>query len=290
MELTKLKWLEIKVEVPSGYVDAVTNVFHERGSGVVLDEPASRSFTVVTGYLPLTAEAGARLQELRAAVAEVLDAEPPVFSVAELAVEDWATSWRRFYRPFRVGNRLVITQSWNDYEARDGELVMVIDPGLAFGCGCHPTTCLCLELLERYVFPGAVVCDIGTGTGVLAMAAALLGAPKVVAVDNDPVAVRVAGETIAANGLANRITVGQGHLLDGIRGVYDIVVANILPDAVMEAAPQVLRLLSTRGVYITGGIPEQRGQEVAGFLKRVSFQIRQVITRDGWTSVVGSKP
>lgn len=289
MAFTDISWLEIKVKVPPEHVDAVANLFHEEGSGVALEEPASRSFVVISGYLPVTESVQERLEKLRAAITKVLDNEGPVITVSELAVEDWAESWRRYYRPFRVGRRLVIKQSWNDYDARDDDLVMVVDPGLAFGCGCHPTTCLCLELLERYLFPGAAVCDIGTGTGVLAMAAALLGAKEVVAVDNDPVAVRVARETIAANGLSGRITVEQGHLLDKIKGVYDIVVANILADAVMEAAPRVLRLLQHGGTYITGGIPEERGEEVARLLENTGFRVSQTATRDGWTSVVGLK-
>lgn len=306
-----MNWLEITVTTPPGGVEAIAGIFEEMGfGGVVIEDPAvvlsyaeaSRpeewavspgdySFDLprVKGYLPLDEGAEGRFTDLKAALGRLLLDPAPGVSTREVAEEDWANAWKAFYRPVRAGRRLVVKPSWEEFLPEAGDLVIEMDPGMAFGCGTHPTTGLCLQLLEKYVREGTAVYDVGTGSGILAVAAVLLGAGRVTAVDLDPVACRTAAENLERNGVAGRVRVVQGNLLDLARDRAGLVVANIVADVIIKLAPDAARALLPGGIFIASGIIRERAAEVRAALEAAGLTLCEELGEDGWVALAAAK-
>ena len=199
--------------------------------------------------------------------------------------EDWANTWKQYYKPSKVGEKIVVKPIWEDYEAKDGELVVDLDPGMAFGTGTHETTRMCIQALERYVKEESTVFDVGCGSGILAIAAAKLGAKLAVGVDLDPVAVESSIENVGYNNLKN-IEILHGNLVEVIDGKADIVVANILAEIICILTDDVKRVLKDGGVFITSGIIHDRVDMVCEKLEATGFEVIEK-NRDGeWNCIV----
>jgi len=207
------------------------------------------------------------------------------FSIAQVQDEDWAENWKKYYKPQRVGKRLVIRPVWEEYEERPGDLVISMDPGMAFGTGTHETTRLCMEMIERH-FKGGRALDIGTGSGILAIALAKLGAKEVTAVDIDPIAVKAAGENAARNGLADTIHVVEGDLARDIGGRFDFICANILADIIISLSPAVPLLLAPGGAFLASGIIKDREQDVLGALAGLGFALMARREEGEWVALL----
>ena len=208
------------------------------------------------------------------------------FTVEHIGVreEDWADSWKQYYKPIRTGRRLVIVPVWERYEAEPGEITVLMDPGMAFGTGTHETTRLCAGFVEEYTKPGCSVLDVGCGSGILAIAAARLGAGKCFACDIDPVAVRVAKENAALNGTDN-VTCAVSDLLkqaERIPGGYDLVVANIVADIIIRLAPDVGDYLAEDGTFVVSGITAERAEEVLAVLRANGYRVADEHFENGW--------
>ncbi len=201
--------------------------------------------------------------------------------------ENWAENWKKYYKPFKPGKYIVIKPSWEEYAPQKEDLVLEMDPGAAFGTGAHETTRMCILLLEEYVKKGCAVLDVGCGTGVLAMCAALLGAESVHAVDIDAEAVKVAKANAERGGFA--IDVECGNLLENRYENADIVVANIIADAVMKLAPAAKEHLNDGGIYIVSGIIRERADEVEAALTAQGFEKLQRLTQGEWTAMAWRK-
>ena len=199
--------------------------------------------------------------------------------------EDWANTWKQYYKPSKVGEKIVVKPIWEEYEAKDGELVVDLDPGMAFGTGTHETTRMCIQALERYVKEESTVFDVGCGSGILAIAAAKLGAKLAVGVDLDPVAVESSIENIGYNNL-NNIEILHGNLVEVIDGKADIVVANILAEIICILTDDVKRVLKDGGIFITSGIIHDRVDMVCEKLEATGFEVIEK-NRDGeWNCIV----
>lgn len=199
--------------------------------------------------------------------------------------EDWANTWKQYYKPSKVGEKIVVKPIWEEYEAKDGELVVDLDPGMAFGTGTHETTRMCIQALERYVKEESTVFDVGCGSGILAIAAAKLGAKLAVGVDLDPVAVESSIENVGYNNL-NNIEILHGNLVEVIDGKADIVVANILAEIICILTDDVKRVLKDGGVFITSGIIHDRVDMVCDKLEASGFEVVEK-NRDGeWNCIV----
>lgn len=199
--------------------------------------------------------------------------------------EDWANNWKKYYKPTKVGERIVVRPIWEEYKEADDELVLVLDPGMAFGTGTHETTRMCIQSLENYVKEDSVVFDVGCGSGILAIAAAKLGANKAVGVDLDPVAVESAKENVGYNNLDN-IEVLYGNLVEVIDGKADIVVANIIAEVICILTEDVKRVLKDDGYFITSGIIHDRVDMVTKKLEETGFEVVE-INKDGeWNCIV----
>lgn len=199
--------------------------------------------------------------------------------------EDWANTWKQYYKPSKVGEKIVVKPIWEEYEEKEGELVVNLDPGMAFGTGTHETTRMCIQALEKYVKEESTVFDIGCGSGILAIAAAKLGAKLAVGVDLDPVAVESSIENVGYNNL-NNIEILHGNLVEVIDGKADIVVANILAEIICILTDDVKRVMKDVGVFITSGIIHDRVDMVCEKLEATGFEVIEK-NRDGeWNCIV----
>jgi len=279
-------WAEIACEVPADMVDAMADFLVElTGNGVGIENLHLDTFSLdsledtptktVKGYLPLDGN----LEELRIRVEHFLAERGPAFAgfvyvppaVSVIKTEDWANNWKVHFKPVRIGRRLVIKPTWEEYHELPGDLVIQIDPGMAFGTGAHPTTRMCLESLERICFdqsggrlPDAVL-DVGTGSGVLSIAAALMGASRITAVDIDPEAIRVTQENLQLNGLGDLVQASTTDL-GLLAGEYGVVVANILAEELVRLSAQLIARIAPEGWLILSGILTEKAQFVrAGF-------------------------
>lgn len=203
--------------------------------------------------------------------------------------EDWAEVWKQFYKTFRAGKSLIVKPTWEAYTPQPGDRVIEIDPGMAFGSGTHETTGMCLELLEETLQGGERVIDVGTGSGILAIGAALLGAKDVLAIDIDPVAVRVARENIAHNGLEQVVHAEEGNLLASSDGVCELCVANIIADVICMFAAPLNDHIVPNGLFICSGIIKEREQDVAGALTAAGYTILEVRRKGEWVAMLARR-
>ena len=249
----------------------------------LLDKP--RDTVIIHLYL----EPGASQVETLALIAARMEAAGIPYTVETEGVEqeDWQNGWRKYYHPMEIGSRLAVVPSWQQYDT--DRVKLILDPGLAFGTGGHETTSLCLEALDEQVRGGERVLDIGTGSGILAIAALKLGAASAEGVDIDPVAVRTAGENAALNGVQDKLTVLVGDLSDKASGTYDIITANIVANAILSLAPAVPGLMAEGATFIASGIIDSRKDEVITGLEKAGLSVVEVKEKRGWECIVCKK-
>lgn len=249
---------------------------------------------VITLYFADDEEGQSRLAEAE----KLLSGVPGVSFRTEVTGDDseWLYKWQEHFKPSKVGERIVVKPGWEDYEAAEGELVIEMDPGMAFGSGLHETTSMCIKALEKDLggaydpsrYPIKVL-DVGTGTGILAMAAVLLGADEALGIDIDDEAVRVANENIAKNGLEGRISIKRGNLMDGIDYDPDIIVANLMADLVVMLSPAAAAQLRPGGLYITSGILDIKEEIVKKAIEDAGFDIIEVLADGEWRAIAASR-
>lgn len=218
-----------------------------------------------------------------------IDAEIELIGLKE---EEWSTAWKKYYKPIKVSDRLVIVPMWEDYEAEHNEVIVKMDPGMAFGTGTHETTRLVAGLIEKYMKKDDKVLDVGTGSGILSICAAKLGALSCSAYDIDPVAVRVAKENCEKNGCADKIECGVSDLLRDVNipdGGFDFAVANIVADIIIRLSPDIGRCLATDAYYITSGIIDEREADVMEAMSKQSFEVCETVHENGWCAIVFRK-
>jgi len=247
--------------------------------------------TNVKLYVAETAQGWEELAALRSQLLELKARDKEgLFGRLELETssvreEDWSTAWQKYYHTVHIGQRLVVRPQWETYEPQGDEVVLTLNPGMAFGTGTHHTTSLCMELLEKYLRPGDRVLDVGCGSGILAITAALLGAEPVIGCDIDQVAVKVAGENAALNGVENKISFHQGDLTSQVEGSFQLIVANIVADVIIRLCEDVGRYLTPGGLFLASGIIDQRRDDVAAVLEAKGFEIIEERANGGWVAL-----
>ncbi|MBR0596333.1 50S ribosomal protein L11 methyltransferase [Sinanaerobacter chloroacetimidivorans] len=204
--------------------------------------------------------------------------------------EDWKDKWKEYFKPARITDRITVKPTWEPYEGSENELIISLDPGMAFGTGTHPTTSLCIKLLEKYLETGKdAVLDVGCGSGILAIAAALLGAKEVKGVEIDPQAVQVARENIRLNGLESSLEVLEGDLTKGLNYQAELVVANLMADLVMMLSEDVAKHLKGKSIYISSGILIEKKDVVADAIQKCGFSILEIMEEGEWCAIAAQK-
>jgi ribosomal protein L11 methyltransferase len=231
-------------------------------------------------------ELAALIKEKLSFISQFLDVGQGYTGYERVDDEDWATAWKKHYKPFHISDSIVIKPSWEEYDKKEGEIVIEMDPGMAFGTGTHETTKLCSQLLEKYVKTGDSVIDVGCGTGILSIIALKLGAGSVAAVDIDEVAVRVARENCAINGVEDGISVKKGVLTDLAPMKADIMVANIIADVIIGISGHVPKYLKKGGILLTSGIIRERKDDVIRSYTGMGFELVSVDEMGEWTAIV----
>jgi ribosomal protein L11 methyltransferase len=311
-----VKWTELSVLTTTEAVEAVSNIFHEAGaSGVVIEESSELSKNrenqygeiyelnpddypaqgvIVKAYLPASSFLAETIEEIKLAIANLknfdINVGENILTTCEVHEEDWATAWKQYYHPIKVSERFTIVPTWEDYHPKNSdEIIIELDPGMAFGTGTHPTTVMCLQALEKTVKAGDVVIDVGTGSGVLSIASALLGANKVHALDLDPVAVKSAQENVQLNHVEKIVEVEQGNLLEKVQTEADVVVANILAEVIMTFTDDAYSIIKPGGFFITSGIIGAKKEVVKSALEKSGFIIEEVLMLEDWVSIIAKK-
>ncbi|MFO7706828.1 MAG: 50S ribosomal protein L11 methyltransferase [Desulfobacterales bacterium] len=303
-----MRYIEAKITYdcsePETAADIIAAVFFDFDlQGVVVEDPglepaepwaedavARPAAHAVIGYLPEDEHLDRLRLQLEQKVADLGNHLGLVYRFSYRAVDeqDWAESWKAFFWPQKVGERIVVKPSWRDYDLQPGEIVLEIDPGMAFGTGTHPTTVLCLRLIEKWLRPGSSFLDIGTGSGILMAAAAKLGAGRLCGGDRDGMAVRIAAENLRRNGVRqDRVFLAQGYLAAAFRGGFGLVCANILTHVILELLDDAPRLLAPGGVFIGSGIISENQGLVAEKMKAIGFEIPEVLSKEGWVAIAG---
>jgi ribosomal protein L11 methyltransferase len=252
--------------------------------------------TSITFYLEKSDENSKLLESLRETLTELKTDEPRSdetvdFGKLELVVRnvddsEWKDNWKEYFKPAKITDRIVVKPSWEEYQKSEGELIIEIDPGMAFGTGTHPTTSLCVRLLERYIEPDKdIVLDVGCGSGVLSIASALLGAKDVLAVDIDPVAVEVSKENVERNQLSGKIRVMEGDLTKGLRFKADVVAANLMADLVIMLSKDIPAHLKGKSIYISSGILIEKQVEVVAAIEECGFHILDILEEGEWCAI-----
>ncbi|TFD92338.1 50S ribosomal protein L11 methyltransferase [Jeotgalibacillus sp. R-1-5s-1] len=312
-----MKWSEISIHTTNEAIEPISNILHESGaSGVVIEDPKELhkeredqfgeiydlnpddypdSGVIVKAYLPVNSFLAETVDGIKQEVSNLVSFDIDIgankVEISEVNEEEWATAWKKYYNPVKISSTFTIVPTWEDYErVSSDELIIELDPGMAFGTGTHPTTVMCIQALERTVKEGDSVIDVGTGSGVLSIAAALLKADKVLALDLDEVAVRAAKENVELNKVENIVTVQQGNLLDQLQETYEVIVANILAEVILTFTDDAFKLTAEGGTFITSGIIKQKKEMVKDALIQSGFAIEEVLSMEDWVAIIAKKP
>ena len=280
-------WQEVSISVPFEYVEPISYLFDRYGYGLSMEDDGPEHIKLRT-YLPSDARQRYSHIEVGVKLASMLE---PLGELAVTPLEndaDWQNAWKEHFTLLRIGERLVIKPSWIEYEPKEGEILIELDPGLAFGTGYHPTTYTCLEAMEKLITPGSRVLDLGCGSGILSIAAVKLGAGQVVALDIDPQAVQSSRQNFRRTRITALVQLDQGSLPHrlGAEGSFDLVVANISSRGVRERAPDILPALKPKGILIASGIIDEQHEETESALRQAGFTAIEAWPREDWVSLI----
>jgi ribosomal protein L11 methyltransferase len=306
-----MQWVEVKVvcekfnaeEVP----DLIADLFYDLGlQGVVMDDPRLQpdegwgpealgppAHYAVTGYFPADDRFEPNLRHLKQKLHafETLHHVRTHLALNRIDEQDWAESWKAFFEPLKVSHNIIIKPTWKTVTAARDDIVVDIDPGMAFGTGTHPTTVMCIRLLQKYLKPQDRLLDIGTGSGILMATAAKLGAGSMLGVDKDPLSIRIARENLAVNGIAPQaFQLVQGHLADAVGRTFDIVVANLLTDIIVELLSGAARITRPGGIFICSGIYSGHLSQVLAAGAAFELRLVEALEQEDWSCLAFELP
>jgi len=308
-------WTEISIKTSQEGADIAAQAFYEVGiTGLVIEDPdelsqlskeeffwdyidesmveTSDGTVVIKAYLSSDSSLGEKLSLIKDKINWLKNRDLGVdlgsldIELTSVREEDWSNTWKKYYKPMKVSDRIVIKPSWETYNKKKGQVILTLDPGMAFGTGTHETTMLCMQAIDQYIRPDHSLIDIGCGTGVLSIGALLLGAKAATAIDLDGNAVEIARKNAQINKVLDRMTLVHGNLLDEIEGSYDIVVANIIADVIIELSQYVTNYIKAGGLFISSGIIHERLDEVIEQIESVGLIIEKVAKMGEWAMVV----
>ncbi|PKR79039.1 50S ribosomal protein L11 methyltransferase [Halalkalibacillus sediminis] len=312
-----MKWSEIKIHTTNEAIEPISNILHESGaSGVVIEDPRDlfqdhvtlygtiyeldpndypEEGVYVKAYLPVNSFLGETVDEIKQSISNLVQFDIDIgknqVTISEVNEEEWATAWKKYYKPVKISEKITIIPTWEDYTpVSSDEIIIELDPGMAFGTGTHPTTVLSLQALEQYLHEDDIVLDVGSGSGVLSIAAALLGAKKIFSYDLDEVAVKSTQINTKLNKVNDRVDASKNNLLEGITSTSDLIVSNILAEIIVQFTDDAFERLKPGGVFITSGIIKAKKDLVKQTLVESGFEIIEVNQMEDWISIVAKKP
>jgi ribosomal protein L11 methyltransferase len=311
-----VKWSEIMIHTANEAIEPISNILHEAGaSGVVIEDPFDlvkeredqfgeiyqlnpddypEEGVIIKAYLVVNSFLGETVEEIKQAINNLtlfnIDIGQNNVTISEVNEEEWATAWKKYYNPVKISEKFTIVPTWEQYEpVNSDELIIELDPGMAFGTGTHPTTVMCIQALERTVQSGDNVIDVGTGSGVLSIAAALLGAGKVTALDLDEVAVQSAKLNIKLNKVHPIVSVSKNDLLNGVDAQADVVVSNILAEVIIRFTDDVAKIVKKDGYFISSGIIQQKKNQVKEAIIASGFTIEETLVMEDWVAFIAKR-
>lgn len=311
-----MKWSEICIHTTNEAMEPIANLLQEAGvDGLVIEDPKDlmkdrpmifgeiydlnpskypRDGIYLKIYLPDDHLLEDKIEEIRQSIQGLekhgIDLGANKISLSEIDEEDWETNWKKYYKPVRISERVTIVPTWEEYEQSSAdEVIIELDPGMAFGTGTHPTTVLSIRALEEYVVQDDLIIDVGCGSGVLSIASSLLGARKVYAYDLDEIAVKSTKENAGINALQGEIIAKKNNLLDNIDVKADLIVSNILAEIIVKFVQEAWDNLKDSGFFITSGIIRKKKSLVIDELERCGFQIIEINEIEDWVSIVAQK-
>ena len=306
-----MRWMETKVifehEDSRLASDLIADAFYEAGlQGVVVESPEVEptldwgedaeklpEYHAVTGYFPENNQGMGQYRELEQCLERLRQRTGIVYRMVcrKIDEQDWAESWKAYFWPQEITPHLVVKPTWREYVPRAGQIVIEIDPGMAFGTGTHPTTALCAQMIETCLKPGDRMLDVGTGSGILMIIAARLGAGRMLGVDNDEVAVETARKNLLLNQIDPRtFEVVQGNLIDGVTGTFDLVTANILSEVIIRLLNDIPRVLAPGGLFVASGIIEENCGKVLEKMEQAGLTAVETIIREKWAAIRAMRP
>ncbi|MFA5524832.1 MAG: 50S ribosomal protein L11 methyltransferase [Tissierellales bacterium] len=308
-----MKWIEVQVKTTTEAVEAVSGILYDVGAGglsiedpndIILHAKSNEHWdyidtslleqqfegVILKAYFPESEDLIDKIELIRQNVEKIpqynLDKGLGEVTISEVYEKDWAEAWKKYYKPKKIGERIVIKPSWEEYEKDESNIVIELDPGMAFGTGTHETTILCIRQLEKYINSGQTVFDLGCGSGILSITAAKLGAERVIAVDLDELAIKITKENSKLNHVENIVDVRHGNLLDVVNEESDIIVANIIAEVIVVLTKDVTKFLKKGGILITSGIIHEKVNMVKEAMILEGLEIIETITLGEWDSVV----
>ena len=305
-----MKWCEISIQTSHEAVELIAEIFRDLGaSGVVIEDPELVNDYITSGkwdytdipiaketevvvekaYLPVNGELEGRIQTLRQEIKALesrgVNTASAVLTTAELQDEDWSDTWKQYFHTEKPGERVVIKPTWEEYEPKDDEIVIELDPGAAFGTGTHATTSMCIRQLEKLVKPGMTVFDLGTGSGILSIISAKLGAKNIQAVDYDDSVLKIVEENLEQNNVQDIISVAQSDLMQNVHGKAELVIANIIADIIIRLFDQLDEHLEQGGTLLTSGIIEDRIEDVLAVAEKHGYGVVERLENKGWACI-----
>lgn len=310
-----MKWYEITIKTEAQASEAVSEMLITLGAnGVSIDDPdeirkniknlASMDYIdkayidsiqnsyLIKAYFPNDTNIQQLKQEIQKKSEEInkiFDLPVELLKCSEIDDEDWANSWKKYYKPFNISKRIVIKPTWEEYKTESGEIIIEMDPGMAFGTGTHETTKMCAQMLDENIKEGNKVLDVGCGTGILSIIASKLGAESVLSVDIDSVATEITKENCSINNVDN-LEVITGVLSDVKEYKYDVIVANIIADIIIGISQDISRYLKPNGVFISSGIIKERKEEVLQTYLNLGFECVKVEELGEWVAIIFKCP
>lgn len=305
-----MKWCEISIQTSHEAVELIAEIFRDLGaSGVVIEDPELVNDYITSGkwdytdipiaketevvvekaYLPVNGELEGRIQTLRQEIKALesrdVNTSPAVLTTAELQDEDWSDTWKQYFHTEKPGERVVIKPTWEEYAPQGDEVVIELDPGAAFGTGTHATTSMCIRQLEKLVKPGMTVFDVGTGSGILSIISAKLGATNIQAVDYDDSVLKIVEENLEQNNVQDIISVAQSDLMQNVHGKAELVIANIIADIIIRLFDQLDEHLEQGGTLLTSGIIEDRIEDVLAAAEKHGYGVVERLENKGWACI-----
>ena len=310
-----MKWVEVQIKTTTEAEEIVANIMYDLGvTGLAIEDPSDilafqqseedwdyidpelvkqdYEGVIIKAYFPEDENLPDKIQLVKDNIENIPMRETGKalgsVTITEVYEEDWAEAWKKYYKPIKLGEKIVIKPTWEEYEKKEGEIVIELDPGMAFGTGTHETTMLCIEALEKYVNNNTFVYDVGCGSGILSIVSAKLGAKKVVGVDLDPLCVKISKENVSINRVENTVEILEGNLFDKFTEKADIIVCNIIAEVIIDMVKHLKKYLKDDGVFIASGIIVEKKEKVKEELVSNGFKMLEEKITNDWVLIVSS--